>query len=195
MPADPHGAALIAPTPVAGPASGRSGWFGKYGARCARTPIGPTPGPPPPCGMQNVLCKFRCDTSAPNWPGRATPTSALRFAPSRYTWPPFSCTTAQISRICSSNTPCVDGYVTINAPRRSACSNALLLEIVEVDVAVVVARDNDHSHAGHCGRRGIRAVRRRRDQAHIAFGGTLFGVELANREQARVLALRTGVGL
>ena len=37
------------------------------GARC--TPIGPTPGPPPPCGMQNVLCRLRCDTSAPNSPG------------------------------------------------------------------------------------------------------------------------------
>ena len=43
------------------------------------------PGPPPPCGMQNVLCKLMCDTSAPNLPGRARPTSALRFAPSRYT--------------------------------------------------------------------------------------------------------------
>jgi hypothetical protein len=30
-----------------------------------RTPIGPIPGPPPPCGMQNVLCRLRCETSAP----------------------------------------------------------------------------------------------------------------------------------
>ena len=43
MPADPHGAALIA-TPLSGPASSCSGWFGRNGARCARTPIGPTPG-------------------------------------------------------------------------------------------------------------------------------------------------------
>src|SRR6266576_1383323 len=33
--------------------------LGKKGTRCLATPIGPTPGPPPPCGMQNVLCKFR----------------------------------------------------------------------------------------------------------------------------------------
>ena len=38
---------------------GCSGWLGRNGARCARTATGPTPGPPPPCGMQNVLCRFR----------------------------------------------------------------------------------------------------------------------------------------
>jgi hypothetical protein len=64
-----------------------------------------TPGPPPPCGMQNVLCRFRCDTSAPSHPGRARPTSALRFAPSRYTCPPCSCTTSHTSRISRSYTP------------------------------------------------------------------------------------------
>jgi hypothetical protein len=40
---------------------------------------------------------------------RASPTSALRFAPSTYTWPPCACTIAQISPCASSNTPCVDG--------------------------------------------------------------------------------------
>ena len=33
--------------------------FGKCGFRCFFTPIGPIPGPPPPCGMQKVLCKFK----------------------------------------------------------------------------------------------------------------------------------------
>jgi hypothetical protein len=32
---------------------------------CGATQIGPTPGPPPPCGIANVLCKFRWQTSAP----------------------------------------------------------------------------------------------------------------------------------
>ncbi len=59
------------------------GWFGRNGARCflleqsfsfeikwiisnrTYTPIGPMPGPPPPWGMQNVLCRFKCDTSEP----------------------------------------------------------------------------------------------------------------------------------
>src|SRR5438094_4032567 len=38
---------------------------GRYGARCAATPIGPMPGPPPPCGMLNVLCRLMWHTSAP----------------------------------------------------------------------------------------------------------------------------------
>ncbi len=83
MPAEPQGAAEMGPVPVVGPASATSGWLGRNGARWARTATGPTPGPPPPWGMQKVLCRFRCDTSAPNRPGRATPTSALRLAPSR----------------------------------------------------------------------------------------------------------------
>jgi len=29
----------------------------------------PMPGPPPPCGMQKVLCKFKWHTSAPMSPG------------------------------------------------------------------------------------------------------------------------------
>lgn len=29
------------------------------------TPIGPMPGPPPPWGIQNVLCRLRWDTSEP----------------------------------------------------------------------------------------------------------------------------------
>src|SRR5665213_1674087 len=80
----PNGAAEIGPMPVAGPASSRQGWFGKYGARCAATAIGPTPGPPPPCGMQNVLCRFKWQTSAPINPGEVKPTCAFMFAPSIY---------------------------------------------------------------------------------------------------------------
>ena len=100
IPAEPYGAAATGPT---GPRPGRKP------ARWARTATGPTPGPPPPCGMQNVLCRFRCDTSAPNRPGRASPTSAFRFAPSTYTCPPAACTAAHTSPTVSSNTPLVDG--------------------------------------------------------------------------------------
>src|SRR5687768_16141392 len=82
---------------------------GRKGARCAFTAQGPTPGPPPPCGMQKVLCRLRCDTSEPHLPGLATPTSAFMLAPSVYTCPPWRCTMSQISTTSSSNTPCVDG--------------------------------------------------------------------------------------
>ena len=80
--AEPKGALDTGPGPVAGPANSFAGWFGKNGAKCALAITGPTPGPPPPCGMQNVLCKFKCETSAPNFPGFATPTSAFKLAPS-----------------------------------------------------------------------------------------------------------------
>src|SRR5215475_8245149 len=83
MPAEPHGAEDTGPGPVSGPASAAAGWLGRNGARWARAATGPTPGPPPPWGMQKVLCRFRWLTSPPNRPGRATPTRALRLAPSR----------------------------------------------------------------------------------------------------------------
>jgi hypothetical protein len=51
-----------------------TGCDGKNGARCFFTPIGPIPGPPPPWGMQNVLCRFRWHTSAPMCPGLVRPT-------------------------------------------------------------------------------------------------------------------------
>src|SRR3712207_8434293 len=80
MPAEPHGAPDTTGPDV--PVS-TTGWPGRNGTRCSRTPIGPTPGPPPPCGMQKVLCRLRWLTSEPNRPGLARPTMALRLAPSR----------------------------------------------------------------------------------------------------------------
>ena len=70
-----------------GPLSGRPNGFGAgcpgmNGCKCAPAQMGPTPGPPPPCGMQNVLCRLRCTTSAPMSPGRHRPTCAFMFAPS-----------------------------------------------------------------------------------------------------------------
>ena len=52
-------------------------------ARCGRTPrSGPQPGPPPPCGCVNVLCRLKWTMSKPMSPGRVRPMTALRFAPS-----------------------------------------------------------------------------------------------------------------
>ena len=39
-------------------------------------------GPPPPCGIANVLCRFRWQTSAPIAAGLVKPTCAFMFAPS-----------------------------------------------------------------------------------------------------------------
>ena len=85
---DPNGAAAMVPNALASdlkpgrPPVGMTGWEGRKGARCALTPIGPMPGPPPPWGMQNVLCRLRWQTSAPMKPGEVRPTWAFMLAPS-----------------------------------------------------------------------------------------------------------------
>jgi hypothetical protein len=53
--AEPNGADEIGPGPVTGPAVTSNGWLGRKGAKCALEITGPTPGPPPPCGIQKVL--------------------------------------------------------------------------------------------------------------------------------------------
>ena len=49
--AEPKFAADTGPIPD----EGFNGSLGKNGAKWLRTATGPTPGPPPPCGIQNVL--------------------------------------------------------------------------------------------------------------------------------------------
>ena len=83
MLAEPCGAAEIAPMALSPAELGAlTGCPGRKGNRCSATPIGPMPGPPPPCGMQKVLCRFRWQTSAPISPGLQSPTWAFMFAPS-----------------------------------------------------------------------------------------------------------------
>ena len=77
----PQGAAETGPI-ASSPPVGTTGCPGRNGARCAATQIGPMPGPPPPCGMQKVLCRLRWQTSAPKSPGRQSPTWAFMLAPS-----------------------------------------------------------------------------------------------------------------
>ena len=50
--------------------------------QASRTAIGPPPGPPPPCGCENVLCRLKWTMSKPMSPGREIPQTAFRFAPS-----------------------------------------------------------------------------------------------------------------
>ena len=70
------------------PASGSRLWPwwaagpGRKGTRCAATPTGPAPGPPPPWGVLHVLCRLKWTTSKPMSPGRTMPMMALALAPS-----------------------------------------------------------------------------------------------------------------
>ena len=78
----PHGAADTEPIPLLEFKSPRCWCVGKKSFRCFAQAIGPIPGPPPPWGMQKVLCKLIWHTSGPKVPGLAIPTKAFKFAPS-----------------------------------------------------------------------------------------------------------------
>ena len=71
----------------------------------------------------------------------------------------------------------------------------LRAQITKVDVARLVARDDDDAHAREHGRRRVRAVRRRRDEADLALQVAAVMVVPTDREQPRELALRAGVRL
>ena len=68
-------------------------------------------------------------------------------------------------------------------------------EVVDVDVALVVARHDHHPHARHDGRGGVGPVGGRGDEAHVALLVTAADVVAADGEQPCQLALRPGVGL
>ena len=62
-------------------------------------------------------------------------------------------------------------------------------QIVEVDVAAVVALDHHDAQAGHRRAGGVGSVSRRRDQAHVAFGVAAVVVVGPDGEQSGELAL------
>ena len=69
MQAEPQVAALTTPSGLAPSTMAdlgmTTGWVGRKGVKCFFTPMGPIPGPPPPWGMQNVLWRFKWETSDP----------------------------------------------------------------------------------------------------------------------------------
>ncbi len=68
-------------------------------------------------------------------------------------------------------------------------------QVVEIDVAHRVALHHDDFQPGHLRARRVRAVRRFRDQAHVALRLPARLVPGLDREQPGVFALRAGVGL
>ena len=195
MPAEPYGAALTGPIPSRWCSSGCIGCDGRYGARCAATATGPTPGPPPPCGMQNVLCRLRCDTSPPNSPGFDQPEQGVEVG----------AVDVHLAAVLVHDRAQLDDARLVDAVGRRvgdhdrgqvvAVCRAVRAQVVEVDRAVVGRLDDDDAHAGHHGRRGVGAVRARRDQADVALLLAVGVVVAADREQPGQLALRSGVRL
>jgi hypothetical protein len=45
----------------------------RKGASASDSTVGPEPGPPPPWGVEKVLCKLMCMASTPRSPGRTRP--------------------------------------------------------------------------------------------------------------------------
>ena len=68
-------------------------------------------------------------------------------------------------------------------------------QIVDVDVARLIARHDNHAHSGHSGSRRIRAVSRRRYQDHITPTITPVALVRPNHHQARKLPLRARIRL
>ena len=195
MLAEPNGAAETAPT---GPA-GRPSADARAGTRRggARTATGPTPGPPPPCGMQNVLCRLRWLTSAPNLPGCASAHHRIEVGAVDVHLPAVTMhDLAQLADVCLEHS--VRRRVGHHRPRpaRSPAAVGLGLEIVEVDVALprriatTTTFNAGHHRAGRVG-----AVRARRDEAHVAAGVAAAAVIGVDGEKAGELALAAGVGL
>ncbi len=83
----------------------------------------------------------------------------------------------------------------ITAARLLRVLRRLGAEIIDVDVAALVAGDHHDLHAGHAGGRRIGAVRRGGDQANVAMRLAVRGVIAADREQPGIFALRAGIRL
>ena len=71
----------------------------------------------------------------------------------------------------------------------------LRLQVGDIDVAVRVGGDDDHSQPRHVGARRIGAVCRGRDQAHVALHLAAAFVVLLDGNQAGVFPLGAGIGL
>ena len=68
-------------------------------------------------------------------------------------------------------------------------------KVRDVDVAVRIARDHRDLQPRHVRGRGIGPMRRERDQAHVAMRFAARGLVVADRDEAGVLAVRSGIGL
>ena len=102
---------------------------------------------------------------------------------------------SQISRMVSSKTPCVDGYVTISAARSFLCASALARKSATSMLPFASHATATTFIPAMAALAGIGAVRGSGNQADVAMRLAARFVILANDQQAGVFALRAGVGL
>ena len=156
---------------------------------------GPTPGPPPPCGMQNVLCRFRCQTSAPNWPGAVRPTMRVHVRAIH-----VNLAAMRVHDLADVANASFEHAVRgrIRDHQRGelvACFSAFAFKSATSMLPSFVARDDHDLHAGHVRRCRVGAVRGRGNQADVAMLFAARRVIRADDQQAGVFALRAGVRL
>lgn len=191
MPAEPHGAAEIGPTPVSGPAAGCSGWLGRYGAVGAHAD--------------------RADARA---------AAAVRDA-ERLVQVEVGHVAAEVARLGETDQGVEVGAVHVDLAARVvhlaadvgdvllentvrggvgdhedgelvAVLGDLVPEVRDVDLAVVGGLHHDDLHAGHHGARRVGAVRRGRDQTDRTSVVPVGAVVGAHGQQTGELALRAG---
>ena len=136
----------------------------------SRPPPAPRPGPPPPCGMQNVLCRFRCETSAPNLPGRGQPDQRVQVRAVH-----VDLAAGRVHLIADVGhgllEDAVRGRVGEHDRRHlPGMCGQLGPQVGQVDGAVPAALDHYHPQACEHRAGGVRAVRGLRDQAHVPPG-------------------------
>ena len=122
----------------------------------SETAIGPEPGPPPPWGCVNDLCRLKWTMSKPMSPGREMPMTALSVR---------AVVVERAARLVDDLGDLLD--LRVEDPQRVGVGEhqaggvvaGLRPQVVEVDAAVGVRRDLDDLQAGHRHRRRVRAVR------------------------------------
>ena len=159
---------------------------GRYGSRASVTATGPAPGPPPPCGVVNVLCRLKWTMSKPMSPGP-------RLAHDRVE---VGAVVVQERAVAVEQVRDVDDLLLEQAERRRVRQHQagglvrdLLLQVLEVDVAARVRLHPHHLVARHRHAGRVRAVGRVRDD-HGAPLAALRLVVGAHQQQAQQLALR-----
>ena len=163
----PHGAALTAPDACAPPVL-TTGLPGRNGARCFATPIGPMPGPPPPCGMQNVLWRLRWQTSAPMSPGPAQADHRVHVRAVH----------VHLPAVLVDDVADLDDRFLEHAVRRRIRHHqrgeivlvllGLRAQVGDVDVSARVGLHDHDLHPRHHRARRVRPVRRLRNEADVA---------------------------
>ena len=144
----PQGAALTAPMPVSPPTGTptATGWRGRNLARWLATPIGPIPGPPPPMRMQNVLWRFDMANVGAAVGRAAEPHLRVEVGPVE-----VHLAAVLVDDRANALDLLFEDPVRRRVgdhDRREACRVLLRfrLEVSQVDVALLVARDDDATH-------------------------------------------------